>query len=69
MERRLTAASRPDISIITASINVASAIAQSSWNPNSAPACADVETDPTSMNPPMLVTNFFDELKAKAPGR
>src|SRR5438094_10177999 len=36
-------------------MNAAAAIAQSRCSPNSAPACAAVEIDPTSTNPPMLV--------------
>jgi hypothetical protein len=37
-------------------IKPAAATAHSSWNPNSDPACAEVEIDPTSTKPPMLVT-------------
>ena len=51
----LTAASRPAISTSIASISPAAATAHSSWKPNSDPACADVEIDPTSTKPPMLV--------------
>jgi len=56
IERLLTAASRPDISASMATMIVAAAIAHNSWNPNSDPACAAVEIDPTSTKPPMLVT-------------
>ncbi len=54
--RLLTPASRPDISTSIASVKPAAATAQSSWNPNSEPACADVEIEPTSTKPPILVT-------------
>src|SRR3954470_24903355 len=55
-DRLLMTDSRPDISVKSASIAPAIAIAQSSWKPYSAPACADVEIDPTSTKPPILVT-------------
>src|SRR4051794_37238928 len=55
-DRLLMIDSRPDISVKSASIAPATAIAHSSWKPYSAPACADVEIDPTSTKPPILVT-------------
>src|SRR3954453_10880704 len=56
MVRRLTEAIRPDISTSIASMIPAAAIDHNKANPNSEPAWAAVEIDPTSTKPPMLVT-------------
>src|SRR5438477_7664192 len=52
----LTAASRPDISTRNITQIVPSARGQISANPNLAPASDDVAIEPTSKNPPTLVT-------------
>ncbi len=56
IDRLLTAATRPAISARAARKSVAAATAHNKENPNSAPAWTDVEIEPTSTNPPMLVT-------------
>ena len=60
----LTAASRPDISIRKIRHTVASAIAHRRRKPNAAPACAEVESEPTSMKP---AGDRFGMVQALAP--
>src|SRR3954462_5952783 len=55
-DRLLMTHNPPDFWVKGESIAPAIEIAQSSWKPYSAPACADVEIDPTSTKPPILVT-------------